>query len=81
MSEKKQNHYIIIWTESELRGSHMLVKTRWRPFHTWLGVQETADTHIAQFGDIVDIVDVNDPENPRSAWAIKDEDPSCKNLH
>lgn len=70
MSEKKQRHFIVVWSDSWQCGSHTVSIPRWRPIITYLTVKEIVKEHEDQFGPacIYDVIDVTDPNNIRSVF-------------
>ena len=68
--EKKLRHFILIWVEGRLIGSHTVTQTRWRPFITYLTVKEVMKEHEDQYGSgsVIDVIDVTDPNNIHSAF-------------
>lgn len=67
----EERYLILIWIESQLRGSHMHTTTHWRPFRTYLTIKEIVKEHEDQFGSgcIVDIIDVTHQNDIRSVFA------------
>lgn len=70
MEEKKQRHFVLIWVEGRLIGSHTVTQTHWRPMISYLTVKELVKEHEDQFGScsVIDLVDVTDPNNIHSAF-------------
>ena len=70
MEEKKQRHFILIWVEGRLIGSHTITQPHSLPFITYLTVKEFVKEHEDQYDScsVIDVIDVTDPNNIHSAF-------------